>query len=754
MSLKKGNGTSTVSWRPFGAGMDKPNHYFEMARVFWENRDNVGYAWRILKHGVCDGCSLGPYGFRDDTMKGVHLCMTRLRMLRMNTMQALNVEILKDVDPLKKMSGEQLRNLGRLPYPMIRTKGDAGFQRISWDEALGLAAARLKNIDPHRFAMYTTSRGLTNEVYYVAAKFTRLLGSNNIDNAARLCHAASTTALKYSLGIAASSCSNRDWIGSELIVLAGANIANNQPVATKYLYYAKQKGARIVVVNPYREPGLENYWIPSVTKSALFGTKLMDDFFPIAVGGDVAFYNGVLKALIERNCIDLSFIRDHTTGFDKLKEALESQSWEMLEKHSGTTRVEMNRFAEIYGQSRTAIFIWSMGLTQHRFGVANVKSLVHLALARGMVGRPHTGVVPIRGHSGVQGAAEVGSVPGEFVAGMPVNEDNARILSEHWRVPEVPSWKGLAAPAMLEAAHNRELDVFYIMGGNFVDTMPDPLYAREALERAPLRIHQDLLLNSSMLADPADVVLLFPGQTRYEQKGGGTITSTERRVRFSPEIPGPRIGESRSEWEILVDLGRRILPPEKAVSISFTDAQEIRNEIDRVIPSYRGIKDLMKEKDSFQYGGPMLVQNGVCDHLPDGKARFSVVIPENEIVSPGEFYLATRRGKQFNSILYGSADPLTGSKSREEVFISGEDAQRLALKEGDRIMLKSSAGEFQGTCRIAPVKSGTVQAYWPEVNHLLSRRIDPESNEPDYNAIVSITPATRPPASASSSVGN
>ena len=138
MSLKKGNGTSTVSWRPFGVGMDKPNHYFEMARVFWENRDNVGYAWRILKHGVCDGCSLGPYGFRDDTMKGVHLCMTRLRMLRMNTMPALNVEILKDVDSLKKLSSEQMRNLGRLPYPMIRKKGDGGFHRISWDEALEL----------------------------------------------------------------------------------------------------------------------------------------------------------------------------------------------------------------------------------------------------------------------------------------------------------------------------------------------------------------------------------------------------------------------------------------------------------------------------------------------------------------------------------------------------------------------------------------------------------------------------------------
>src|SRR5262249_31616668 len=153
-----------------------------------------------------------------------------------------------------------------------------------------VAAKYLRDIVPSRFALYTTSRGLTNETYYVAGKFARLLGTNSVDNAARLCHAASTTALKQTVGIGASTCSYRDWINTDLIVLAGANIANNQPVSTKYLYYAKQKNARIVVVNPYREPGLERYWVPSITKSALFGTRLMDDFFPIAVGGDVGFF--------------------------------------------------------------------------------------------------------------------------------------------------------------------------------------------------------------------------------------------------------------------------------------------------------------------------------------------------------------------------------------------------------------------------------------------------------------------------------
>ncbi len=737
MKKHQGFGTRIANWAPFGLGQTKPHHFREMAQVLWENRDNLPYAWRILLHGVCDGCSLGPYGLRDHTIRGIHLCMTRLRLLRMNTMKALDISGLSDVQSLRLLSGEELRNLGRLPYPMVRYKGDNGFQRVSWEEAISISAKYFRATKPDRLAIYTTSRGLTNEVYYVAGKFTRLLGTNNIDNAARLCHAASTVALKQTVGAAAATCSYRDWIQTELIVLAGANIANNQPVATKYLYYAKQNGARIAVVNPFREPGLEKYWVPSIAKSAIFGTRLMDEFFPISVGGDVAFFNGVSKILIENDWLDKEFIHDHTNGFEELKQAVSMQQWETLEKHSGTSRNEMMRFAKLYAGVKTAVFIWSMGLTQHRFGVENVKSLVNVALARGMIGQPNMGLVPIRGHSGVQGAAEVGAVPGDYFAGFSVNETNAGKLSGIWGF-SVPYAGGLSAPKMIDAAHDGKLDVFYILGGNFLDTMPEPVYAREALERVPLRIHQDLILNSSMFAEPKEAVLLFPAQTRYEQKGGGTITSTERRIRFSPEIPGPRIGEARSEWEIIQDLARHVLPLEKQNLLNFESAGDIRKEMDDVIPLYEGIASLKKEKDSFQYGGAHILNDGICPNLPDQKARFSVVVPQNDILKHGEFYLTTRRGKQFNSIIYGKEDPLIGSRRRDEIFLSQEDATSLNLREGDRIVLNSETGNYEGICRIGPLHPRTVQVFWPEANVLISRRIDPASHEPDYNTMVTI----------------
>src|SRR5262249_55017048 len=179
---------------------------------------------------------------------------------------------------------------------------------------------------------YLTSRGVTNEVYYAAQKVARALGSNHVDNAARICHAPSTVALRQALGVAASTCSYRDWIGADWIVFFGSDVPNNQPVTTTFLYYAKQRGTRIAVVNPLREPGLERYWVPSVFESALFGTKLADDFFAVHTGGDRAFITGVLKELCENGGLDEAFQATHTSGFEAVRAQATAAAWESLER--------------------------------------------------------------------------------------------------------------------------------------------------------------------------------------------------------------------------------------------------------------------------------------------------------------------------------------------------------------------------------------------------------------------------------------
>ncbi len=185
---------------PFGLGQHKPKHFREILRVAWRNRDNLVYAWKVLTQGVCDGCALGVAGIHDWTVDGVHLCLTRLNLLRLNTMPELDPRVLGDIANLSKLNNSQLRDLGRLPYPMVREKNAAGFRRISWEDALNRIAARVRVSDPKRIAFFLTSRGLTNEVYYMAQKTARFLGTNNIDNAARLCHSPSTAAMKHALG--------------------------------------------------------------------------------------------------------------------------------------------------------------------------------------------------------------------------------------------------------------------------------------------------------------------------------------------------------------------------------------------------------------------------------------------------------------------------------------------------------------------------------------------------------------------------
>ena len=559
MGLKRWRPSQWASLLPNGIGMVKPNHYKDILTTIWANRDQIPFAWRILKDGVCDGCALGTTGMRDFTMTGIHLCTVRLNLLRLNTMGPLDVAVLEDVDALRGKTSRDLRELGRLPYPMIRQKSEPGFTRVSWERALDLIAARLRDADPRRISFYLTSRGITNEVYYVAQKVARFLGTNNVDNSSRVCHAPSTTALKDTLGVSASTCSYTDWLGTDLLIFVGSNVPNNQPVTTKYMYYAKQQGTKILVINPHREPGLERYWVPSVMESAVFGTKLTDEFFLIHTGGDIAFLNGVLKHLIERGWMDENFIQGHTTGFEETKAALEDQGWEMLEQYSGASREEMLKFARLYAQSRTAVIVWSMGITQHRFGVENVKALVNLALSRGMVGRERCGLMAIRGHSGVQGGAEMGAVPWQFPGGAPVSDDSARNMEELWGFP-VPNWRGLSSVEAIDAAHNGDIDVLYSVGGNFLETLPEPQFVRESLERVPLRVHQDIVVTHQMLVEPADTVVLLPAQTRYEQRDGGTETSTERRIYYSPEIPGRRIGETRAEFDIFMEVAKRARP--------------------------------------------------------------------------------------------------------------------------------------------------------------------------------------------------
>ncbi|MGZ4965398.1 MAG: FdhF/YdeP family oxidoreductase, partial [Limisphaerales bacterium] len=633
---------------PFGIGQTKPKHFRDMANIIWQNRDNLGYAWNVITKGVCDGCALGVAGLHDWTIDGVHLCMTRLNLLRLNTMPAMDVSALEDVSTLRAMDNAQLRELGRLPYPMLRQRGDKGFRRISWDDAYARIAARIRSSNPKRFAFFVTSRGVTNEVYYMAQKAARFLGTNNVDNAARLCHSPSTGAMKHAVGVAATTCSYKDWYGTDLIVFFGANPANDQPVTTKYLHEAKLLGTKVVVVNPYREPGLERYWVPSTAKSAVFGTDIMDYWFPVSQGGDIAFLTGVAKIILENGWEDKNFVQNHTAEFESFKTVAEKIDWATLERDSGLPRTSMQEFAELIRDAKNAVLVWSMGITQHSYGGDAVSAVLNLGLLKGYVGRDKCGLMPIRGHSSVQGGAEMGAYSTVFPGGKPINAQNTVALSKEYGF-EVPDWAGITSPEMVDACANGDLDLLYSIGGNFLRTLPDPNYVTRALANVSMRVHQDIILCDQMLIDAKEDVLLLPAKTRYEQDDGGIETTTERRVAFSPEIPR-QLGEAKAEWKILRELAATVYP-ERAHLLKCETGWKMREEIARVVPFYDGIQNLRKTGDAIQYGGAHLCADWKFPTI-DGKAHFKAVPLPNISKPAGVFEISTRRGKQFNTLIY------------------------------------------------------------------------------------------------------
>jgi molybdopterin-dependent oxidoreductase alpha subunit len=536
------------------------------------------------------------------------------------------------------------------------------------------------------------------------------------------------------VGVAATTCSYKDWYGTDLIIFFGANPANDQPVTTKYLHEAKKLGTKVVMVNPYFEPGMERYWVPSTASSAIFGTGITDYWFPVSQGGDIAFIYGVLKIMLENSWHEDNFVRNYSGGFEELRRTAEGMQWPELEKQSGLNRASMQEFAELIHRAKNAVIVWSMGITQHAYGGDAVQMVLNLGLTKGFVGRDKCGLMPIRGHSSVQGGAEMGAYATTFPGGKPINKENAAALSAQYGF-EIPDWPGLTGPEMVEGAARGSLDLLYCLGGNFLRTLPEPDYVRRAMANVPLRVHQDIILTDQVFIPAKEEVILLPAKTRYEQDDGGTETTTERRIIFSPEIPR-QVGETKAEWKILRELAFQVYP-ERAHLFGCETGWAMREEIARIVPFYNGFQHLRKTGDAYQYGGPHLCADWKFP-TADGKAHFRAVpLPEISRKN-GQFEVSTRRGKQFNTLIYAEIDPLNGAP-RDAVLMNPDDAARLHLANQDRIVLRNDVGLYNGRVFLAPIAAGNLQIHWPEGNIIIPHGIvDKAGGVPDYNTRVTV----------------
>src|SRR5262249_93195 len=380
--------------------------------------------------------------------------------------------------------------------------------------------------------------------------FARLYGTNYVNNCSYYCHQASGVGLGRSLGTGTATVSLEDVEGTDLFFLIGGNPASNHPRLMRTLMSIRRRGGHVIVINPVKEVGLVNFRVPSDLRSLLFGSAIASLYVQPHIGGDIALLTGVARVVLERRAAATDFIARATEGFAEYERHVQATSWETIEHGSGVTRKEIEKIADFYLAARHVVFGWTMGITHHQQGVAKGRAIVKRALVRGMVGRPRAGLLPIRGHSNVQGMGSMGVAPALKQAVL----DN---LETHLGV-KLPVTPGLDTMGCVQAADRGQVRAAFCLGGNLFGSNPDAHFAASALGKLEQVTYLSTTLNTGHAWGRARTTLVLPVRARDEEPHATTQESMFNFVRLSDGGPA-RLEGPRSEVDIVATLGRLVL---------------------------------------------------------------------------------------------------------------------------------------------------------------------------------------------------
>ncbi len=645
---------------------------------------------------------------------------------------------------------DYVKHPGRVKTPLIRANREEGrsappvWREATWDEALDLVADELSRIATDHggdaIATYASAKA-TNEDNYVFQKVVRaLLGTNNVDHCARLCHAGSVTGLQLSIGSSAMSNSIAEMEDLEAFIVTGSNTTETHPVIANFLKRAVRKnGAKLIVIDP-RQIDMTNFATLWLRQNP---------------GSDVAVFQAMAHVIVKEELYDREFIAQRTEGFNEYLESLESFTPEWAEQVSGVPAQSIREAARIYAQANRAAIYWGMGISQSTHGTDNTLSLVNLALMCGHVGKSGTGLNPLRGQNNVQGCSDSGGLPNVYTAYQSVSDDAIRRKFEaDWGTTLNPT-PGLTATEMVDGAYTKAVKGMFVLGENPMMSEPNQNHARAALEKLEFMVCQDIFINET--GEMADVIL---PATSFAEKDG-TFTNTDRRVQRCRAAVAP-VGDSRPDWDILSDLGRRIeqrLGVQLTAGFDYDHPEAIWEEMRRVTPDFWGIDYARLEREggvhwpcpSFDHPGtPFLFS----DDFPRGKGKFWEVEYGTNSELPDEEYpfnLSTGR------VLYHwSGSTMTGRSRLEDVYpeavceIHPDDAATLGLKTGDWVTVSSRRGAI--TLRVlvtgrSPQGTVFVPFHFAEAaaNKLTLDRIDERAKIPDYkNSAVKIEKTAAP----------
>ena len=691
---------------------------------------------RLGARNACKTCALGMGGqhggMTNESGHFPEVCKKSVQAQTADMQRPLDDDFFArtPIAALERMTSAELEAAGRLAFPLAAERGATHFRRISWEELFARAGAAFRAAVPDQTFFYSSGRS-SNEAGFLLQLVARAYGTNNVNNCSFYCHAASGVALGKIYGSGTSSLALEDVESADFALLAGCNPASNHPRLMTQLMRLRRRGGRVLVINPLRELGLVRFRVPSDPWSLLFGSRIADLYLQPHVGADIALFVALLKGVVEGGGVDRRYVAAHTTGWPEVEADLAGRSWDELAAASGVGRAELDAAVRMILDARRGIFLWAMGLTHHAWGTDAILALGNLALARGWLGRPGCGLLPIRGHSNVQGLGTVGVTPA-------LKEGFARKLHALYGVAPNPT-PGLDTYAAMEAAHAGRIRAALLLGGNLWGSNPDGDWARAALDRVGTLVHLSTKLNQGHVHGRGAETLIAPVLARDEESQATTQESMFNFVRLSdggkPAIAGPGV-EPKSEVEILATLAERILPPGRFDWASLRSHHALRARIAETVPDLGGLAHIDAGPRGGEFTIPGRVLHAPRFATPTGRAAFHVIPPTDRALAPDELMLMTLRSEgQFNSVVYDVEDLYRGNTRRDVVMMAAEDARRLGIEEGDPVWVTTEVGRLQVTAAFAPIRPGNLAMYYPEANALVPRRLDPQSKTPAFKSV-------------------
>ena len=634
---------------------------------------------------------------------------------------------------------------GRITQPMILEEGATHHKPVEWDEAYSIISDELNKLDSPDEAIFYTSGRTSNEAAFMYQLFVRSYGTNNLPDCSNMCHESSGVALTKTLGLGKGSVKHKDFEKADVIMIFGQNPGTNHPRMLASLEEAKNNGAKIVAVNPLKEPGLLRFSNPQGL-SLLKSTAISDIYLQVKINGDMALLKALMYLMLEAeeanpgSVFDHHFIQQHTLGFDEIIQDIKSYNFSELVRMSGLSEREVKDTAELLIKNERIIICWAMGITQHKNGVATIQDIVNILLLKGSIGKPGAGTCPVRGHSNVQGDRTMGIY--EKPSDALLNK-----LQEATGL-EMPRELGLDVVDSIEAMRSGKAKLFFGMGGNFLSASPDTSATAEAMRNCSLTVHVSTKPNRSHLIH-GKRALILPCLGRSErdvQATGDQFVTVENSMGVVHQSQGDRKPASellKSEVAIVAGLGQKHFGNNHNVQWDdlASSYDKIRDLISTVIPGFDYYNTRVRQKGGF--------------YLPNGPRELKFTNKEQKGLltvnklealdkEDAKYVLMTIRSHdQFNTTIYGLNDRYRGvHNERRVLFMNPNDMAKEGLKQGDVVDL---IGHYKGEKRYAhrfmpipyDIPEGNTAAYFPETNVLvpLDSTAD-ESNTPTSKAIM------------------